>query len=126
MGFKVCTKCKESKSIESFYKQTKASDGLNTWCKTCITLGMKLHARKRKQDAILLLGNRCVICNKQYHQSAYDFHHIDKSKKEMGVAKLLQSYAVTHQRVQKELSKCILVCSNCHRELHSKEEDTLE
>ena len=123
MEFKVCTKCKKLHPLSKYWKQTKAKDGLNTWCKTCVSLGMKLHARKRKEEAIKLLGGKCVICNGTFHQAVYDFHHKDPTQKESGIAKLLQSYAITHPKVQVELNKCILVCSNCHRTLHATEEN---
>lgn len=80
---------------------------------------MREHARKRKKEAIALLGGICAKCSGTFHPAAYDFHHIDPNEKEEGVAKLLQSYAVDHPKVQQELEKCILLCSNCHREIHA-------
>lgn len=32
---KFCRRCKETKSVEEFYRQKKASDGRHTYCKTC-------------------------------------------------------------------------------------------
>ena len=122
--YKICTKCYTSQPVSNYWKQSKASDGLNTWCKRCISLGMRNHARARKLEAIVQLGNQCNICKQQVHPAAYDFHHTNIQEKEIGISKLLQSYKVTHPRVQKELSKCILVCSNCHRELHAIQEDS--
>ena len=116
---KVCTKCKETKPLSNFWKQTKASDGLNTWCKSCVSIGMRNHARKRKKEAIEQLGGKCHKCSGVFHQACYDFHHKDPTEKEGGIAKLLQSYALDHPKVQQELEKCILLCSNCHRELHA-------
>ena len=125
-GCKVCTKCGTLTPLVDFWKQKKAKDGLNTWCKSCIVRGLLLATRKRKQEAIQLLGGKCVVCGGVFHQSAYDFHHTDPKKKEGGIAKLLQSYSLAHPKILTELSKCILVCSNCHRELHSRSYDDLE
>jgi len=85
---------------------------------------MKEHARKRKKEAIELMGGRCYNCQGIFHQAVYDFHHIDPKEKEAGIAKLLQSYSVDHPKIQQELEKCILLCSNCHRTLHATEEET--
>jgi hypothetical protein len=116
---KVCTKCGTLTPLVDFWKQKKAKDGLNTWCKPCIVTGLRLATRKRKQEAIQLLGGTCAFCNGTFHQAAYDFHHTDPEEKEGGIAKLMQSYSITHPKFLAELSKCILLCSNCHRTLHS-------
>lgn len=44
-GFKVCTKCKESKSVFCFSQNKKARDGLESWCKDC----SNNRSRKRKR-----------------------------------------------------------------------------
>lgn len=45
---------------------------------------------------------------------ALGFHHIQKEDKEFSISRRIRSWA----RVKKELKKCILVCSNCHSEIH--------
>lgn len=51
--------------------------------------------------------NRCT--------RALGFHHLDPSKKDFGIGGAhSRSWAV----IQAELDKCILVCSNCHDEIH--------
>ena len=123
MEFKTCTKCKQEFPKTQFYKQTRSKDGYNTWCRTCIAKGMKEHARKRKREAIEFLGGKCYKCGGVYHQASYDFHHLDPKEKEGSIAVLLQSYSVDHPKVQQELEKCVLVCSNCHRAIHADEEN---
>lgn len=41
MSSKHCSKCKEAKSTAEFYKNKSSSDGLTSWCKSCIKLGVK-------------------------------------------------------------------------------------
>lgn len=67
-----------------------------------------------KERAILEMGGRCQICG--YHEDpvALDFHHINPSEKEYKITKIR-----TWERMASELEKCILVCSNCHRSIHS-------
>ena len=121
--YKTCTKCGTEHPTSYFWKQSKAKDGLNTWCKSCITDGMREGARKRKREAIELLGGKCQRCSGVFHPAVYDFHHKDPTEKETSIAILLQSYAVDHYKVQQELEKCILLCSNCHRVVHTYEEN---
>jgi hypothetical protein len=67
----------------------------------------------RKQQAIILLGGRCVDCGASFpdHPEVYDFDHARGTKK-AGIGKMLQS---SWRVLAKELKKCDLVCSNCHR-----------
>ena len=119
--YKTCTKCNTSHPKTSFYRQSKAKDGYNTWCKVCIARGMRDLARSRKKAAIELLGGKCSSCGGIFHQSAYDFHHKNPTEKEGGIARMLQSFSINHPKVRQELEKCILVCSNCHRTIHSED-----
>jgi hypothetical protein len=45
-----------------------------------------------------------------------DFHHVDPSTKEFDFTKG-QTYS--YERQKREAEKCILICANCHRELHA-------
>lgn len=45
---KICTKCKESKIEDYFGKDKNREDGLNLWCKECISLYYELNKEKRK------------------------------------------------------------------------------
>lgn len=72
--------------------------------------------KKLKEMAIALKGGRCVFCGYNRYNGALDFHHIDGKTKEFGVS--LNGITRSWVRVEKELEKCILVCANCHREVH--------
>ena len=73
--------------------------------------------RKRlKEMAIALKGGKCMYCGYNRYQGALDFHHIDGKTKEFGVS--LNGITRSWKRVEEELNKCILVCANCHREIH--------
>mgnify|MGYP005855513707 CR=1 FL=1 len=55
---------------------------------------------------------------------ALDFHHLDPQKKDfnLGIAIIQWKW----EKVKPELDKCILLCANCHRELHYKQVPTHE
>ena len=60
----------------------------------------------------------CSICGYNKCADALDFHHLNDDKD-----KSVSSAARLHclETLKKEVSKCILVCSNCHREIHFNE-----
>lgn len=60
------------------------------------------------------LGGKCKVCGYNKCHQALEFHHIDKAKKKYGLSNIMnrQWYFIV-----KELKKCILLCSNCHREV---------
>jgi len=82
----------------------------------------KERLNKRRNDnkwkAIQYLGGRCssgksgcnnIIATKE-NMAIFDFHHIEN--KEVGVATL---FSRTWKKILKEIKKCVLECSNCHR-----------
>ena len=69
-----------------------------------------------KTKAIKLLGGKCQICGYNKSLAALHFHHIDKKKEKIG--RLF--WGAKKEKVMSELKKCILVCANCHAEIHSK------
>lgn len=67
-----------------------------------------------KEQAVAYLGGRCVICGYDKCPAAFDFHHLDPDEKDFEV-----SSKTTWEAVAPELRKCVLLCSNCHREVHA-------
>ena len=64
----------------------------------------------------------CEVCGENRHW-VLDFHHKDPSEKEEGVSRLVRSAGI--DRVLQEIDKCIVLCANCHRDLHYKERTSL-
>jgi len=58
-----------------------------------------------------------MLCGYNRCKDALQFHHLNSEKKDFGVSQagLTRSW----ERVKKEIEKCVLVCANCHREIHS-------
>jgi len=70
---------------------------------------------RTKQRMVDAMGGCCQCCGYDRCNSAFDFHHINPEEKEFSISTWKhKSWA----KIIKELKKCILVCSNCHRELH--------
>ena len=68
---KTCTKCKESKTLDLFYKRTTNIDGYYTWCKACELLERQSRRLKypdtgRNQDLKKLYGISLEEYNRLY------------------------------------------------------------
>lgn len=71
--------------------------------------------RSMKLQGIKMLGGKCSMCGYDRCIDALEFHHVNPSEKEF---KLGSGNTMSWQEYKAELSKCILVCSNCHKEIH--------
>lgn len=72
--------------------------------------------KRRKSDLIKLFGGKCCICGFDLFQEALEFHHVNPEEKEFSVA---SSNMKNLEAQLQELKKCVLVCANCHRGIHS-------
>ncbi len=73
--------------------------------------------KKRVAEYIDMAGGKCAICGYSRCLSALEFHHVDPSKKLFGINETTAVKA--RHKVFAELAKCVLVCANCHREIHA-------
>jgi len=72
---------------------------------------------KRKTILVEKLGGCCQICGYNKNLSALTFHHKNRKKKSFQLdLRSLSNRKMSH--INLELEKCILVCQNCHAELH--------
>ena len=58
----------------------------------------------------------CQVCGYNRCLPALEFHHVDPSKKQ-GLVSVQGGMSFTV--LFRELEKCIVVCANCHREIHA-------
>ncbi|MBR0491408.1 MAG: hypothetical protein IJJ82_05120 [Clostridia bacterium] len=73
--------------------------------------------RNMKLQAIKLLGGKCCRCGYNKCVDALEFHHINQHEKDF---KLGSGNTMSWKEYKAEAMKCILVCSNCHKEIHSE------
>lgn len=81
-------------------------------CSICIR---NTHSWEVKSRAIKHLGGKCVDCGYCGHPVAFDFDHKDSAQKEF---KISGKYIFRWKELVKELDKCQVRCSNCHRIRH--------
>ena len=131
-GSKYCPACEEIKDLSAFSSAGNA-------CRICANKRAAKHRAERRKDpayvdefnrkqrellqeakakAVEEMGGCCQDCGGVFHQSVYDFHHLDPSTKDANPSKLLKS-----KKGREELKKCILLCANCHRLRHFKEDN---
>jgi len=77
----------------------------------------RLYDKRRKLIDDYKLSKGCSVCGYNKYPAVLEFHHPNNDK-EFIVAKLLQHKLET---LKKEMGKCIILCANCHAELHAKE-----
>lgn len=126
---KICFECKEEKSDDSFHKK---GSRLSPRCKPCTkeyrarlysewTPEQHLALRSRVKERNIEFQNKvseikesspCTDCGNYYPSVVMDFDHIEDNKI-ANVSKLIKYGSWT--KIQEEISKCELVCSNCHR-----------
>lgn len=73
--------------------------------------------KKIKEMAVQRKGGCCVICKYDKCNSALEFHHLDPAIKSFNIS--LKGYVKSWEVVKAEVDKCILVCRNCHAEIHA-------
>lgn len=126
---KVCRKCGEEKPLNAFYPNKSCSLGVTGTCRICSkerltkwydeTRGTRNeNATKRNQDrkrmAVDRFGDKCHDCGNTYPQCVYQFHHLDGDDKDVNPSKAFSSIT----RMWSELSKCVMLCANCHMIRH--------
>lgn len=73
--------------------------------------------RAIKNALIKFKGGKCERCGYNKCNRALEFHHLDPTQKDFGISKNLSK---DFDILKQEVNKCILVCSNCHAEIHNE------
>lgn len=149
MNKRKCRKCGEEKPLIEMSKHKKGKDGYDTICKECsvrhvnewkdenyekfISYQKKYNIERADEKRIdtqnrrnvirsfihkYKSDKRCLICGYNKNTNILVFHHRDPLSKEFGIAK---RNSTNMETLKEEISKCDLLCVNCHRELHWKE-----
>jgi hypothetical protein len=84
---------------------SKASEGVKNWRK------------KAKEIILVCMGEKCQVCGYNKCNAALELHHLDPTEKEISLSVIMTS-CKSWDFIYSEIEKCILLCSNCHREVH--------
>lgn len=135
---KVCSKCKKKRHDCKFSKDSQTKSGLRCTCKDCTNKAASVYrmskqckdnrniwykeiqkpARNKYMQELKVNG--CAICGYNECSRALQFHHVNSQDKKFCICK----HALTSKSVEslgEEIVKCILLCANCHAEIHDRE-----
>ena len=144
---KRCSRCGISKALTEFHKNKYAKDGLHSLCKNCrrqyqITNQEKLkkyqkqyrvnnlekekeHSKNRYDAGARFVESfkrHCAICGFN-DKPALVFHHKDPAEKKFDISSKKKTALET---LQKEITKCVVLCANCHQTFHYYEHNPSE
>ena len=136
MKTKICSKCKIEMDITNFnFKKNRSGESkTQPYCKYCQTKYKSEYYQKNKQKLIgyanqrknkfksdfyteILLKSKCETCGEQAPE-CLDFHHINPKNKKHSISKLRAGGSM--DLLKKEIKKCKILCSNCHRKITAK------
>lgn len=122
-----CSVCQIEKELDKFHKK---GNGHAYMCKECRKKYIRQHYQDNKEIYLekAKIGKKrikewydefkktlkCQNCGED-HTACLDFHHLDASEKDINIS---EAVMFSKKKVEEELKKCIVLCSNCHRKLH--------
>lgn len=86
-------------------------------CPVCNVERVQARRDKIKALAVEHKGGKCEVCGYDKCIGALEFHHLDPDEKEFTISG--SGHTRSLDRVLEEIEKCILLCANCHREVHA-------
>lgn len=84
-------------------------------CNTCRS-NERVDRTELKREMVAYKGGRCEACGYDRCLRALCFHHVDAASKRFHFA---GSHLRSRRSLWAELDKCVLLCMNCHNELHA-------
>lgn len=76
-----------------------------------------LFRKNRKKLLVDYCGGKCQLCGYDKIQNALTFHHIDPNLKQYGISENGVCHNIDKDIT--EVKKTILLCANCHAEVHA-------
>jgi hypothetical protein len=130
MDTKICSTCRSTKLVSEFAKRSNGKP--QSKCKLCqkeyvrdhYNINKKnyidkaiAHTKKNRDEnmkrIIEIKSVPCTDCGVSYPHYVMDFDHLEGTEKHGNVSKM--SFDCGWEKIAKEIGKCEVVCSNCHR-----------
>lgn len=105
------------REIQYFYKTHYIIENKGTKLKNIPKEYYKNRRLFLKKQLVEYKGGKCEICDYSKCIKALEFHHLDPKEKDFTIS---SSGLKDIVKLKKEVDKCILLCANCHREIHDK------
>lgn len=103
----LCPRCKKKYNKKWYLKNREAQ----------LARVKKNNKRYRAEAQKFLVAAKdvpCADCGHRFHHVAMDFDHLGKEPKFMNVS-TMKGQSRTLASIKREVKKCQVVCSNCHR-----------
>lgn len=97
-----------------FYNRSDRGGHRRTKCNSC-NVNTRRFALKTR--AIEYKGGGCQKCGYNKCKAAMVFHHLNPKEKDFTIS---SNHCLSWEKIAKELDKCILLCLNCHAEMHEE------
>jgi hypothetical protein len=104
-----CSSCGESDPSKFYGKQ-------KIRCKSCHNKDCTPYKQGYKQQMVEYLGGKCIICGYSKYLGALQFHHKNPEEKDPNYT-AMRNWSFERKKI--ELDKCVLLCANCHAEVHA-------
>ena len=116
--YRECVICKKVLPETEFYKpyESRGKICIRKSCGKCCREERKNSSRNKKQMLLSLAGGKCNVCGYDKCSTALEFHHIDPSTKDPSYSGMTR---LPLKKAFLEIKKCVLLCANCHREVHA-------
>lgn len=88
-------------------------------CIKCASACVQKRREKLKQMSIEYKGGNCQMCGYKKCSNAMEFHHLNPLEKDFALSH--RGLTRSWDKIKIELDKCILLCANCHREIHANQ-----
>jgi len=111
-----CSKCRQWKNVSNFQIRHERKRGYKSECNTCMKKRFDILHKYRDSLLKQLKSNGCAICGYGKCMRALEFHHINSEEKLFGLNQM-QFRTRNVLSLLDEVQKCILLCSNCHKEI---------
>ena len=86
-------------------------------CRKCAVEAVQRRRSKVKVMSVEYMGGRCELCGYSKYIGALEFHHLNPDEKEFNISH--DGKTRSWEKIKVELDKCMLLCANCHREIHN-------
>lgn len=70
--------------------------------------------QRTKIKSIEYKGGKCILCGYDKCKTSLSFHHLNPKEKDFTIS----GKSFSWDKLKLELDKCVLLCLNCHQELH--------
>ena len=126
---KTCSKCKLIKNIDDFAYSYRYKNKRQSHCRVCSNEAGKKNYNENKERYYAVAKGRdvwlreqvnkikdvpCMDCNNKFDPICMDFDHLPEFEKFMNISAMVKR-RMAWSKIEKEIAKCEIVCSNCHR-----------